>query len=603
MEQINKKAPRKLNKKKVALVAVIGIVAFVFLMAVVFFIRGLLQPNKHFYIAGPESSLVFHQVIDGEVSEQTCTVIRGSEVTIKKKPSKKETNYIVVYQKDKEKFTLQVAPEFLVENLEEVVTNQEVYARLLVNLRENRDSDLSDVILERYECVPVKRIDYERDFVTETGEVLGYTIEKDGKEYYVLSRYVEPTLDLAKIDYSGSVAYSTYWDNYFGEGFSKETYIDSIDYKPVNKLIYEDNPLKGNINAVHIGMSLLSSQSDYLIQLCQESGINALVLEVKSDEGYLAYESEYTSQYLKDNEAVSKRAMSKKDFEALVKKYKEAGIYLIARIVTFKDPIFASQWNEEAILNSDGTLFKQDGLTWPSAYSRKAWQYNVSIAKEVAKMGFNEVQFDYVRFPDGLGSKERAGQVELNNHYGENKVQALQHFLMYAYDELSPLHVYLAADVFGWPAVARDDQNIGQFIPAISQVVDVISPMPYADHFGANSFGIPKPWQEPGRLLKEYSSLYIKINNSIHSPAIYRTWIQGYACLGYVCTGSSDNPKRSFDSHDMIAQIKGIQEVGFEGYMVWSGEGSESMLSFRKDGFIDSKLDDDQKYVHQYQTE
>lgn len=582
--------------KKLSLRGKISI-AFISLLMIILIIVLMRPSHRTYYIASSSPTLVLQKVENNKITDETVEVVRGT--IVKEKYHQKDQLIVISHQGDEE-VQLAVSQDHLVDNQNQVVLTDKVYARLLVNLRESKNGDVTDQVLERYEAVDVKSIDYENDFHSDTGEVDGYTITKDGHDYYVLSRYVEESLELAKKDYSGSIAYSTYWDGVFEKGYSKETYIDSIDYKPVDKMNYEDNPLKGNINAVHVGMSLLSKQSDDLIDLCKESGINALVLEIKNDVGCIAYQSESVKKYLKDTSQAFHQAMDKEEMKKLIEKYKKENIYLIARIVTFKDPIFASQWKDAAILNQDGSLLSHDGIYWPSAYSREAWRYNVALAKETAQMGFNEIQFDYVRFPDGLSQKEISHRIEFNNTYGENKVQAIQRFLMYAYDELSPQHVYVGADVFGWPAVAKDDQNIGQFIPAISNVVDVISPMPYPDHFGANSLGIAQPWQEPEETLSRYSQLYIDIQNSIPSPALYRSWIQGYACLSYVCTGTPDNPERSYNSQDIIAQIRGIQSAGFEGYMVWSGEGKMEMFEYRKAGFIDSTLEESQKFEHTY---
>ena len=137
----------------------------------------------------------------------------------------------------------------------------------------------------------------------------------------------------------------------------------------------------------------------------------------------------------------------------------------------------------------------------PSPYSRDVWRYLVGFAKEAVQLGMDEIQFDYCRFPDGLYDNS----MNYHNQYNESKAQAITHFLYYAREELRKVEGYISVDVFGWNMISGDDQDIGQFIPAIANVVDAISPMPYPDHFTSPIFGLAQPWQNPGELLKQFT--------------------------------------------------------------------------------------------------
>ena len=141
-------------------------------------------------------------------------------------------------------------------------------------------------------------------------------------------------------------------------------------------------------------------------------------------------------------------------------------------------------------------------------------------------MGFNEIQFDYIRFPDRTLNLEKNNVINMNNTYNEEKAEALQAFLMYARDELHSLNVYISADVFG-ECAHNYVTSYGQYWPAISNVVDVISGMPYPDHFGAYEYGIEEVvWTVPYKLLTVWGEFVSGKQSMIPSPAKVRTWIQ-----------------------------------------------------------------------------
>ena len=163
------------------------------------------------------------------------------------------------------------------------------------------------------------------------------------------------------------------------------------DYLNVDRSEFEGKPFKKDARAVHVGMSLVYDQQDYLIDLCNTTGIDTLVLEIKADDGRLIFQSDTAKQFLKDQSVAERTSVSKEKFAKIVEKYHENGIYLIGRMVTFKDPVFVEEYPEEAITYKNGDPFIHDGLAWPSPYSRKAWTYLLSYAKEAASLGIDEI--------------------------------------------------------------------------------------------------------------------------------------------------------------------------------------------------------------------
>ena len=206
----------------------------------------------------------------------------------------------------------------------------------------------------------------------------------------------------------------------------------------------------------------------------------------------VSYASPVMQQYSPSAYAAAQDTME--GFKANVQKLRDAGYYVIGRITVFNDAHLAADHPEYVISDLNGTPLKISSMYWPSAYNRTVWQYKVELALEAAALGFNEIQFDYIRFPDGAYKYEQAGTIDYKNTYGESKAQAVQRFLIYAAQRLHDAGYYISGDVFGECANAYVTA-CGQYWPAISSVVDAISGMPYPDHYSAQ--GDYKPWEHP----------------------------------------------------------------------------------------------------------
>ena len=206
---------------------------------------------------------------------------------------------------------------------------------------------------------------------------------------------------------------------------------------------------------------------------------------------------------------------------------------------------------------------------WPSAFCRYVWEYKVALAIDaVETMGFNEIQFDYVRFPDRTDKYEEAGTIDFRNEYGETKAQAIQRFLMYATDILHEYGVYVGADIFGETS-SNYVTAYGQYWPAISNVVDVISGMPYPDHFARN--GTYRPWEHPYETLLDWTESAAKRQSETPSPAIDRTWIQAYNAI--------QPPYNEYGVQEIGDEIRGLREQGFTGgFMAWNASCSLTKL-------------------------
>jgi len=182
----------------------------------------------------------------------------------------------------------------------------------------------------------------------------------------------------------------------------------------------------------------------------------------------------------------------------------------------------------------------------------------------VEMMGFHEIQFDYVRFPDSTWRYEKAGTIDFRNSYGETKAQTIQRFLMYAADILHEHGAYVSADVYGESAYTYVTAY-GQYWAAISNVADAISGMPYPDHFGASGSWLP--WEHPYETLYSWGQSVMQRQAETATPAAVRTWIQAYNAIR--------EPYTTYGPNEVAAQIRGLRDAGCTGgYMTWNANAS-----------------------------
>ncbi len=332
-----------------------------------------------------------------------------------------------------------------------------------------------------------------------------------------------------------------------------------VDYSPQEKTEgYINNP-KVDVRGIYVTGYKAGGSIDSLIELTKRTEINTFVIDVKDDNGNMLFFSETAEKYVP---SANKRPYVK-DPEALVRKLKENDIYVIARIVTFKSPRYSREYPDRSIVyKGTGTLFKsRDGISWASPYDRELWDYNLGVALEAAKYGFDEIQFDYVRFPD-TGSKVDKN-LDFRNTQDENKTQAIQGFLKYAYDKLSAEEVYVSADVFGWTATAIGDVGIGQHWEAMTNVVDYMCPMIYPSHYGQNNFGLSVPDAFPYETIDRSMKDAIKRNNNVETPAHLRPWIQDFSApwvKGWIPYGD----------REVALQIKALKDNNINEYILWN---------------------------------
>lgn len=385
------------------------------------------------------------------------------------------------------------------------------------------------------------------------GAVLRWRVSCDRGEGYIAADNVRMTEEEALAQYDETLyqLHASRGDSWGGGDAA------GLDYYPVEKGPIPGNDMPDEVRALYLNGSAVQYADSYL-QAAEGSGVNAFVVDIV-DGTAVSYASPVMQQYSPSAYAAAMDTVE--GFRANVQKLKDAGYYLIGRITVFNDAHLAADHPEQVICDLNGTPLQISHMYWPSAYDRTVWRYKVDLALEAAALGFNEIQFDYIRFPDGAYSYEKAGTIDYRNTYGESKAQAVQRFLLYAAERLHSAGYYLSGDVFGEcanPYVTA----CGQYWPAISAAVDAISGMPYPDHYSAQ--GDYKPWEHPYDTVHMFGAAAAQRQAETASPAAVRTWIQAYNALW--------EPYNTYGEAEVAAEVKALRDTGCTGgFMTWNG--------------------------------
>jgi hypothetical protein len=275
---------------------------------------------------------------------------------------------------------------------------------------------------------------------------------------------------------------------------------------------------------LYIPFGLLASPEKVrgLLDLIEDTELNALVVDVKGDRGYLAYDSQIP---LAVELGVSGGREGWLALDELLAEAQTREIYTIARIVVFKDNPLALGRPELAVGRSDGTVWTDgEGLGWGNPFREEVWNYNVAIAQEVAALGFDEVQFDYLRFPsDGdIGAILYAEENTL-----ETRTAAIREFTRRVTEALRPYGVFTSADVFGLTVWVdpESDMSIGQRVIDVAPLVDYLCPMVYPSTFRSGNLGYADPSARP------YDVIYrsqLAAEARVPSSTRVRPWLQAY---------------------------------------------------------------------------
>ena len=231
-----------------------------------------------------------------------------------------------------------------------------------------------------------------------------------------------------------------------------------------------------------------NSKLEIINNILDNTNVNSLVIDVKTDNGHILFDS------VNELAVEMSNVRSKYNSERLNTLKDKNDLYLIGRVVVFQDPLFAKNYPNEAVFDSyRNNIYSQDGQYFIDPGSEKARNYVINIAKEACELGFDEIQFDYIRYPD---SNYKYMVFKDENTY-DNRIKNINSFLMIAKKEINSLGCFVSADVFGFILTNKFDGGIGQNLETIIENVDFLSPMVYPSHYSKGSFGYQNPNRNP----------------------------------------------------------------------------------------------------------
>lgn len=312
------------------------------------------------------------------------------------------------------------------------------------------------------------------------------------------------------------------------------------------------------------GNSAGGSRMDELLNLVDTTDLNAMVIDIKDDFGRLTYKVDEDSPYAEIADGYID------DLPGLLKVLEEKEIYPIARVVVFKDSAFAKKHPEYSFLENGKVWKNNRDEAFVNPFEKKVWEYNLDIAKEAAKMGFEDIQFDYVRFPEGFETRDKSLEYTLGDYKDsdlddvQKRVEAVTDFVKYAREELAYYDVDVSIDIFGYAATIPEAPGIGQNFSKISENTDVISSMIYPSHW-TSYFGIAVPDREPYNVINEYSKVENEVLSKLENKPISRPWIQDFSAP-WLYNGTG----KVYGKADVEAQIKALSENGINEYLIWN---------------------------------
>jgi len=287
------------------------------------------------------------------------------------------------------------------------------------------------------------------------------------------------------------------------------------------------------------------------LDLIKKTELNALVIDIKGDRGLLAYPSAIPLA----KEIGAQEVLTLKNAAPLLASLKEKGIYTIARIVVFKDDLLARAHPEYAIRRGSGDPYLDgEKLGWVDPNLPQVWDYNIAIAEEAAGLGFDEIQFDYVRFP------AVPGLVFSRENTQANRVASISAFLAAARQRLAPYNVFLAADIFGYVCWNSNDTGIGQQLEALGEHLDYLSPMLYPSGFSNGVGDYTNPMKNPYEIIS--LTLQRARKRTGLSALRFRPWLQAFRDYAF--------DRRHFGAEAIRAQTAASEEFGSNGWMLWN---------------------------------
>lgn len=327
--------------------------------------------------------------------------------------------------------------------------------------------------------------------------------------------------------------------------------------------------LKDEIHGIFYSALRVSSRDkvEQILKSIEDTQINAVVIDVKDDTGKITYDTD--NELANQIGAVSGQIW---DISEMLQMFHEKGIYVIARVVAFRDPVLTASIPEYAVQNLDGSVFyDRSGDAWLNPYNEKNWSYLLEIADEAVELGFDEIQFDYVRFSTEAKSDKVNFGVDSEEY---TKTEVITDFVQYAVKELHQQDAIVSADVFGTIISSEvDAKTVGQDYVQLSRYLDYICPMIYPSHYADGCYGLEVPDLQPYELilgaLNDSVKELVSIDEELHC-AVVRPWLQDF-------TASWKSSYQSYGIDQVNEQIQGVYDSGYTQWLLWNSSGKYSI--------------------------
>lgn len=336
-------------------------------------------------------------------------------------------------------------------------------------------------------------------------------------------------------------------------------------YMPQTKTDFDHYKESGDVKSIYVSSSYAATKSlfEERLAICDNTEVNSIVIDIKETDGIVLFEG----IDIADRMGISRDYIP--DIRGLIKRLKEKNIYVIGRMVTFKDDFAAEKFPQLGIILEDGTIFSErsDAIKWLNPYNKNTWSYEVSIAKGAAMLGFDEIQFDYFRFP----TSSKINNARFGDTGGLSKTEIITEFAKYAVSQLKPYGVKVSVDVYGTIVLSSTDADIvGQDYISLCKIFDYVSPMPYPSHFNEGSLGIDYPDLYP------YDTIYkflVKSNEKLAGvegiKAEIRPWLQDF-------TAPWIAHYQKYEAQQVREQIQACYDAGISSWMLWGSGGWNS---------------------------
>ena len=312
------------------------------------------------------------------------------------------------------------------------------------------------------------------------------------------------------------------------------------------------------------GHSAGGENFDKLVDLINHTDLNSMVIDMKDDYGDLTYEPDKKSDLVDFGNAYIK------DPKKMLKELEKEKIYPIARVVVFKDSVLAEDNPDLSFKKGDSVWKNGKDEAFVNPFKKDVWEHNLEVAREAAEMGFQEIQFDYVRFPEGFENladdlSYDKGDYEDVDDSVEARVKAVTDFVAYAEKELAEYDVEVSVDIFGYTAAVDNAPGIGQDLVQIGEHIDVLSSMIYPSHWGEGSLDISKPDLEPYKTIQHYAVKEKEKLFRMDEPPVSRPWIQDFTA-----SWLGDGNYKEYGKEDVEAQIRALNEAGIDEFLLWN---------------------------------